>query len=1015
MSDAFGFSLSRQQSRLFSDSRTRAVVQLVTRLDTSVAPAVLRGRLEAAMRQHEVLRSTLRHPVGLRVPVQQVHDDVDVAWPGPSDVATLLDTQPALLDSDEGPVLAAAFADGDQRSPGGDLGPTLVMTALAMFADLPTLQALAAEVTGAPAVEEPIQYAEYAAWQQEQLTDPGSEQAIEARVAWQQVAGESLPTVLDPTLPARGNEHDPASDGPAVIPVLATVPNSDASEPRDWWLAAWILTIARLSGEPEVSIGLELDPREDPQLVGAAGPYTLLTPMSVPVAVSGPSHEFVTRVQQIRKRALSWFEWAPDEPVGALLFSVSPLGSRSNRPPYQLELKVSPDGTAAEIVVGPSGSPELGARVAQGLCAVLTSLDGPIEDVDVLTVTEVAHLLGDAPVALATTPVVLDIISQASNRPNQVALVDETGRLTYRELADRVQGLAAALVAAGGGSHAPVALLIERSADLIVAMLAAQRAGAGYLPLDVDQPTERLLRQVELSGATLLVTGGRSLVGFRGTEVSVRSSGTSALPALHPESLSYVIFTSGSTGVPKGVAVTQRALANYVAGILAVVGPSAEPRSWALVTTPTTDLGNTVIFPALASGGTLHVLASQTSQDPTAFADVVGGGAIDIVKITPSHLAALLADPNAAVLPREVLFVGGEALGWGIVEQVSARGTCRIVNHYGPTETTVGVLVNEIAAADTHEATTVPIGRPLPGCEALVIDGRRRLVPDGALGELAVGGHCLARGYVADEEQTRQRFVEHPYRPGERIYLTGDVVLRRADGSVVFVGRRDGQVKIRGFRVERGEVEAALLTHPAIRRATVTVRPDPLGEPQLVGYVVSQVNPRPTEEQLRGFLGDLLPDYMVPARIVELDDLPLRSNGKLDEAALPAPTAAARPTRSAPEGPAETAIAAIFEEVLGVDAVGATDDFFELGGHSLLATRVIVEIRSRLEVQLPFYVLFEASTVRALAAEATKAMPADVTDYELAQIIADLSDMSDEEAAAFLAIESAADGKESTA
>ncbi len=197
-------------------------------------------------------------------------------------------------------------------------------------------------------------------WQQEQLADPGSDQAIEARVAWQQVAGESLPTVLDPTLPERGNEHDPASDGPAVIPVLATVPNSDASEPRG--LVAGGLDPHDRPAERRTG-GVDrpgVDPREDPQLVGAAGPYTLLTPMSVPVAVSGPSHEFVTRVQQIRERALSWFEWAPDEPVGALLFSVSPLGSRSNRPPYQLELKVSPsDGTAAEIVVGPSGSPEL--------------------------------------------------------------------------------------------------------------------------------------------------------------------------------------------------------------------------------------------------------------------------------------------------------------------------------------------------------------------------------------------------------------------------------------------------------------------------------------------------------------------------------------------------------------------------------------------------------------------------------------------------------------------------------
>jgi acyl carrier protein len=340
------------------------------------------------------------------------------------------------------------------------------------------------------------------------------------------------------------------------------------------------------------------------------------------------------------------------------------------------------------------------------------------------------------------------------------------------------------------------------------------------------------------------------------------------------------------------------------------------------------------------------------------------------------------------------------------VERIEHRGDCLVVNHYGPTETTVGALVNPVDRNARRDGATVPIGRALAGDEAFVLDTRGRLAPVGAVGELAIGGAGLARGYWADDARTAERFVAHPYRPGRRVYLTGDLARQHSDGTISFLGRRDGQVKIRGFRIERGEIEAALLSHPGVQRAAVVVRTDVGPDRQLVGYVVSQVNPRPTETELRHHLGERLPAFMVPTRLVQLDSFPLRPGGKLDEAALPAPPAAGSHDRERPAGPTEQTIAGIFAKVLGLDDVGVTDDFFELGGHSLLATRIVVSIRAALDVQLPVYALFETPTVRGLAGQVDAVGGADaVSDDELGRMIAELDDMSDEEAAALLAAE----------
>ena len=1002
MSDAVGFELSRQQRAVWKVFGGDSTVSLVSRLERADADSV-QAALESAVASHEALRTTLSPTAGLALPLQHVHESLRFVWhQADSTASSMLDVQRGQIDSSHGPVLAAGIATGG-------LDRHLVLTAAAAIADVSTLQLLADAANGVPAaVGDPIQYAEYSAWQQERTAAEtvNAEDEGHARDAWLRL----VPEQVEPTRLPQVASADAASGPHRGDPLTLLAPASGFAAPAAW-LAAWSLTIARLTGDQAVTLAVNIDPRTDPELAGAAGPYSRLVPLTVPVPVEGTFADYADRLARSLEQVAVWLEWAPETPPGGLVFGVGPFAATESRGPIQLELRVTPDGSRARVIAGPEGSTELALLAATALGRLLETSAGDIVDCDVLDESAVTRLVGGAPRPASSASFVALMLQSAAKHPDRIAITDGTRALSYRELISRVDALAGALVAAGA-DEAPVAIYLPRSMDFLVAMLAAQRAGSGYLPLDIEQPTVRSQQQVQVSGAHILVSGDgvKTLDDFGGSTVAVDSEVSVSLPKPSADHLAYVIFTSGSTGAPKGVAIPASALGNYIDGLVDLVGArDGEPRSWALVTSPTTDLGNTAIFPALASGGTVHVVDTATVRDPAEFGRYIAAHHIDILKITPSHLGALLADRTADVLPAQVLIIGGEALPSELVAEIAERGRCRVVNHYGPTETTIGALVNPLDTSFTpaSETGTVPIGRPLPGVEAIVVDGRRRIAPVGAVGELAIGGAGLARGYVNDAQATSERFVSHPYRAGERLYLTGDLARRQANGTIDFLGRRDGQVKLRGYRIERGEIEPALRSHPSVRRAAVVLRTDTSTGPQLVGYVVCQVNLSPSESELREHVARLLPEYMVPVRIVALDSLPLKANGKLDEAALPEPPEIGSGEHEDPAGVTEQRIAVIFSEVLGVPDVGATDDFFALGGHSLLATRIVVEVRSALGVQLPVYSLFEAPSVRGLAVlvEAAAVSGADVSDDELAAMIAELDGLSDEQAAALLAAE----------
>ena len=489
---------------------------------------------------------------------------------------------------------------------------------------------------------------------------------------------------------------------------------------------------------------------------------------------------------------------------------------------------------------------------------------------------------------------------------------------------------------------------------------------------------------------------------------------TNLAPAATPGNLVYVIYTSGSTGVPKGVAVAPRNLCNYTAFILQRLGlETGAPLHFATVSTITADLGNTCIFPSLVSGGCLHILSYDTAMEADLFRDYLASHPIDVLKIVPSHLQALLASQaDGKLLPAKHLILGGEALSWELVEQISGIDhTCRIINHYGPTETTVGSLTFSVDAADrnAHESLTVPVGRPIANTRAFVLDKYLRPQPMGVSGELYLGGAGVATGYLNQPAETAARFVADPFaaETGARLYRTGDIARVLADGNIEFLGRVDNQVKVRGFRVELGEIEAVLAAHADVRQAVVVASrrsSETEADERLVAYVVAVGATPPGQDALRELLRLKLPDYMIPSAIVFLKSLPLTANGKVDRAALPAPEDLRdlQKVFVAPRSQVERELAAIWSSLLKVGDVGVHDNFFDLGGHSLLATQAVSRMRKVFQTEIPLRSLFESPTVAGLAERIESTLNDDT-----ARLVAELDQLSDEEAALLLSVEEA--------
>ncbi len=901
----------------------------------------------------------------------------------------------------------------------------------------------------------PVQYADYAVWQRELLgaeDDPGS--LLAAQVAWWQAALAGAPQELAlpadrprPPLPSyRG--HRAGLEVPAGVHAgLAALARSRGVTLFMVVQAALAVLLAKLGAGDDIVVGTPVAGRTDEALDDLAGFFVNTLVLRTRLAGDPSFTDLLDRVRQYWLEALDH----QDVPFERLVELLTPERSLGRHPLFQVMLTVQnvapavldmPGLQAAALPAGlgaarfdmqvtlaetrrgggePAGlrgavavaadlfdSPAaqaLSERFARVLATVAADPGAGLYQAQILDQAEREQLItgwNDTAAAVpdGTLPQLFE--AQAARTPDAVAVMAGGAAVSYAELDARANQLARYLRGMGTGPEQVVAVAMERSAELITALLGVWKAGGAYLPVDPGYPAGRIafmladaapVAVVTVAGLAGLVPDGVRLVvaddpvtagELAGLDEGMLAEGERR-ERLKPGHPAYVIYTSGSTGMPKGVAITHRGLVNYVAAVPGRAGLGVSGGRYALLQGAGTDFGNTVVYVSLVTGGVLHVLAEGLAADPHAVAGYLAESGIDYLKVVPSHLAAL-AGPGglAGLLPGRTLMLGGEAASpeWAR-ELAAAVGDRQLINHYGPTETTVGVALTCLAGDDLGGGP-VPIGAPLANTRIYVLDRWLCLVPVGVAGELYVAGTQLARGYLGRSGLTGERFVACPFEGGgERMYRTGDLARWTPGGQLIFAGRADDQVKVRGFRIEPGEVEAVLAAHPGVVQAAVTVREDTPGDKRLVAYVVpggdgdGDTAGGGLAAGVREHAASRLPEYMVPAAVVVLDSLPLTVNGKLDRAALPVPDyAAAGGADRGPATVAEELLCGIFADVLGLEAAGPEDDFFALGGHSLLAVRLVSRVRAVLGAEVGVRTLFEAPTPARLAARLGQAGPA---------------------------------------
>nr|WP_208865825.1 non-ribosomal peptide synthetase [Streptomyces zinciresistens] len=883
----------------------------------------------------------------------------------------------------------------------------------------------------------PVQYADYTLWQRGLLGDEADPDSLAARqLAYWTKALADLPEEL--TLPAdRPRPPVPSHDAGAVtadVPAAAHAGLVRLARESGATLfmvlqAVVAALLSRLGAGTDVPLGTAVAGRTDDGLDDLVGFFVNTLVLRTDVSGDPTFRELLGRVRAADLEAYAH----QDLPFERVVEAVNPARSTARHPLFQTMLLLKngsggglrlPGATASEHPVdvhvaefdllfgveeshGADGTPAglrwtveyatdlfdhatartLTDRLLRLLDAVLTDPDAPVGRADVLSAAERDLVLGawsghEPAAPPAEAPVHRYFEAQAAARPGAVALVLDERRLTFGELNTLANRLAHELIRRGAGPEDRVAVLLDRSVESVVALLAVLKAGAVYLPLDSGHPADRVAHVLADAGVRLLISSAGPATALAPRTVPVVHVEEGAqdgpgddpdVPALHPAHPAYILYTSGSTGRPKGVVVEHRALANLLHShettlFAAHLRETGRPAARVAVTAPLTFDASWMGLLALFAGHELHLLDDTTRRDPAAMVRYVGRHGVDFLDTTPTYGLEMLEHgllTTPALTPRTLTF-GGEAVPEPLWRRLLAEPGVSAHNFYGPTECTVETLTTPL------QGTSTPIvGRPVEGARVYVLDEGLRPVPPGVTGELYIAGRGLARGYAGRPGASAERFVAHPFAHGARMYRSGDLARWRADGTLEFCGRADDQVKVRGFRIEPGEIEAALGRHPDIAHGAVVLREDRPGDKRLVAYAVPLPGRTPEPAALRAFLAGALPEYMVPAAFVLLGALPATANGKLDRGALPAPEYGG--LGRAPESALERSLAALFEEVLDVRGTGVDDSFFDLGGHSFLAARAVARIRTLLpdvlgDLTLPGF--FRTPTVAALAARA---------------------------------------------
>ena len=600
---------------------------------------------------------------------------------------------------------------------------------------------------------------------------------------------------------------------------------------------------------------------------------------------------------------------------------------------------------------------------------------------------------------LTTRPhLITEMISaHAAKNPAAPAVVIDTAVLTYAELEERANELANHLIKLGVRHETIVAICLDRSFESIISTLAVFKAGAAFLPIDPKLPVERFNFVMTDARPRVLITRSNEAREFGSCSVKVidldgagRNSDDSAFAVNGREGhLAYVIYTSGSTGKPKGVEITVGNLMNLISWHQSEFKISSEDRASHLASVAF-DAAVWEVWPYLTAGASLYLPDESTRLSPEALRDWIVKNEITI-SFLPTALAERVIEldwPQAAAL--RFLLTGADTLHRRPTQELPFE----LVNNYGPTECTVVATSGSVRNEETNELPT--IGRPITNTKVHILDEDRQEVATGEVGEIHIGGANVGRGYLNQPKLTAEKFTADPFssEPGQRLYRTGDLARRLPNGDIAYLGRADEQIKILGYRIEPAEIENAIDRHEAIRASVVVARSFDCSGNRLIAYVTTRDESEPTAIELREFLKSLLPDYMVPAVFVKLEELPLTSNGKFDRVSLPEPGEENRlreQTFAAPRTPTEQRVAQILSSLFNVNEVGINDNFFLLGGHSLLGAQLVIKIRNAFGVDLPLRAIFDAPTIAGLSATIEQ------------QIIARLETMTEAEAQALVA------------
>ncbi|MGK4580328.1 amino acid adenylation domain-containing protein [Kitasatospora sp. HPMI-4] len=966
-----GYQLSPQQRavHLREEAQGRATHRIST--PSVITPGELSDRMEALGAEHEILRTRYAALPGLRLPVQVV--------------------DPA------GPVTVEEGADGRTLLRAGELtvehtgsrdGTVLVLGLPRLSVDRASWSILAGLLLGefaepGTAEEEPLQYADVAAWLCEELENAGPATATDA---------EARPTAGLPFLVPAGR-RDPAG-GPVTVATtldgqlparLRAVARELGTGEEAVLLAAWRSLLARYSGNADDRVLVVTQGRSTDGLAGALG--LLERPVDVRLALD-PQAPFAQAVRDaeeaLRDAAARENHGDPEallavdavsfrylEDRWAALAEPGPAGACERPGVVHLDCVLGPENLFLTFAGngGQVARPDLAALAEAFGHQLADALADPARTAGVLRLLTPAEPAGES--EERHEAVLHRFLEHAERIPDRPAVRSGDQVLTYGELARRASATAALLRGHEVRAGEYVGVVVPAAADTLVAMLGTWLAGAAFVPVDPAWPKERIETVLGLAGtAYALVPEAAAGLALPVTALRLpdHDGGTEAAPAVAGAGeAAYAIFTSGTSGTPKGVVIGHGQLAHYASAVLKELG-LAEGADFAAVSTLAADLSYTAVFPTLAAGGCVHLVDADVATSPQALADRFRAHPVSAMKLVPSHLSALLADARdpAALLPTRVLVLGGEVLPPALHARLRELAPqLRVFNHYGPTETTVGASVLALDGETDERCASVPVGTGMGDNLLTVVDDEGNPLPPWCLGEVVISGPGVGLGYLAELREGRTGFGE---RGTTRQYRSGDLGRLVPGAGVEILGRLDDQVKLRGYRVQLGEIEGLLQQQAGVAAGAVVARTDDSGlVSHLDAYVVlTGDGDAPSLKDLQTALGRRLPTALVPTGWQVLDRLPLTRNGKLDRKAL-APVETVRAQAARPRDSVEQRLLVLWAEVLGLAAVGPDDDFFELGGHSLRAIKLMSRTNSAFGCKLPMSSIFKARTVAAMA------------------------------------------------